>query len=146
MECYKHTENSAVAQCNECGRGLCETCAEKITPPLCPDCARAYAGSVKAEMLKNIAISVVLMLIGIFVIRSPMGALLAGIPYGWAILNSVTPSMFLWLSWIGWIVYFLIKLVIAYVVGVPALIFKLIRWCSELARVNALLKSADGED
>lgn len=140
MDCYKH-QKVAVAQCSECGRGLCQECADKINPPLCPTCARNYSSSIKAEMTKNIVISVILMIIGVFVIQSPMGILLAGIPYGWALLNKMTPSMFLWLSWIGWIVYFIIKLVIAYVVGIPALIIKMIRWISDIRRANKLISS-----
>lgn len=143
MNCYQHIDRVAVAQCTDCGRALCQECASKISPPLCPDCARQYSHSIKSEMITNIAISVVLMIVGVAVIQSPGGVLLAGIPYGWSLLNRMTPNMFLWLSWIGWIVYFLIKLVLAYVIGVPALIVKLIRWISELVRVNALLKGID---
>ncbi len=143
MSCFIHPDRPTVAWCSECECELCAECAEKISPPLCPDCAREYAGSIKAEMIKNIAISVVLMIVGITVIKSPGGALLAGIPYGWLILNSITPGIFLWMSCIGWVVYFLVKLVLAYVIGVPALMFKLVRWISELVRVNAMLKKVE---
>ena len=143
MDCYKHYNRVAVATCTECGRGMCEECSRKIIPPLCEDCARSYANSIKGEMVKNILISVVLMIVGIAVIQSPLGVLLAGIPYGWSILNRMTPSMFLWLTWVGWIIYFLIKLVLSYIIGVPALIFKLIKWFSELSRINKLLKCVD---
>lgn len=141
MDCYKHHGIGANATCSECGRGLCEFCSSKIVPPLCEDCARNYAQGIKIEMIKNIAISVVLMIIGIVFIKSPAGILLAGIPYGWSLLNKITPSMFLWLTWVGWIVYFIIKLVLAYIVGIPALVFKLIKWIWELVRVNKMLKN-----
>ncbi|MBE6768835.1 MAG: hypothetical protein E7549_08010 [Ruminococcaceae bacterium] len=85
--------------------------------------------------------SVLLMLVGIFVIKSPAGILLAGIPYGWAILNAITPSMFLWLSWVGWIIYFLIKLLLAYFIGLIALPIKLIKWIIELSSINHTLKN-----
>lgn len=143
MGCCIHADQTQVTVCTQCGRGLCERCADKISPPLCADCARSYSQSIKMEMIKNIAISVVLMIIGIIVIKSPGGVLLAGIPYGWLILNKMTPNMFIWMSWIGWIVYFLIKLVLAYIIGVPALAFKLFRWITELVRVNKLLKCVD---
>ncbi len=140
MVCYKHPSKEAVATCGECGRGLCQSCADKINPPICFDCAHTISGEIKSEMVKNIVISIVLMLVGVFVIQSPGGILLAGIPYGWVILNRMTPSMFLWMSFIGWIVYFLIKLVLAYTIGIPALIYKMFRWISELVRVNRLIK------
>ena len=143
MICCKHFNREATAVCSMCGRYLCSECANKISPPLCQDCAKEHANSIKGEMIKNIAISVILMIVGIAIIQSPGGVLLAGIPYGWTILNRITPSMFLWLTFIGWIVYFLIKLVLAYIIGIPALIFKLIKWVSELNRVNALLKCTD---
>ena len=143
MRCFKHLDREATAQCNSCGRFLCTECANKISPPLCTDCAVEHSRSVKAEMIKNIVISVILMIIGVLVIKSVGGVLLAGIPYGWQILNRITPSMFLWLSFVGWIIYFLIKLVLAYIIGIPALVIKLIRWISELKRVNSLLKCVD---
>ncbi len=94
-------------------------------------------------MIKNIAISVILMIVGIVVIKNPAGILLAGIPYGWAILNRITPSMFLWLSWVGWLIYFGLKLLLAYTIGIVALPFKLFRWISELVNVNKILQSID---
>lgn len=143
MYCYKHQNEEAVAQCSECSRALCAECARKISPPLCVDCAKNYSREVKSEMIKNIAISMVFMIIGIVLIKNPLGLLLAGIPYGWSILNSMTPDMFLWLSWIGWIVYFIIKLVLSYIIGLVALPIKLIKWILTLKRVNALLKAVE---
>ena len=29
--------------------------------------------------------------------------------FGWIALNKVQPSMFLWMSWVGWIIYFVLK-------------------------------------
>lgn len=144
MSCYKHIENHAVAQCNDCGRSLCSQCADAFDPPLCLHCAKERASSIKAELVKNIAISVVLMIIGIVVIKSPLGILLAGIPYGWAILNLITPSMFLWMSWVGWLIYFFIKFLLAYFIGLIALPIKLIKWITQLVSINKTLKNIEG--
>ena len=92
-------------------------------------------------MIKNIAISVVLMIVGIIVIKNPAGVLLAGIPYGWSFLNKITPAMFVWMSWIGWAVYFSVKLIIAYFVGLIALPIKLFQWISEIVKVKQLEKN-----
>lgn len=141
MYCYKHGERLAVTKCSQCGKFLCQECAEYFEPHLCVDCAMSYAGEIKASMIKSIVLSVVFMIIGILLIKSPSGILLAGIPYGWGILNRITPSMFLWLSWIGWIVYFIIKLVIAYCIGLIALPIKLIRNIYQLNKINKIMKT-----
>jgi len=141
MKCCKHRERDGVVLCNECGQALCQECADKFHPPLCSRCASARAREIKGQLVKSISLSVLLMLVGIFVIKSPAGILLAGIPYGWAILNAITPSMFLWLSWVGWIIYFLIKLLLAYFIGLIALPIKLIKWIIELSSINHTLKN-----
>lgn len=140
MACYKHRDRDGIAQCNDCGRLLCEECADTFTPPLCVGCAGERASAIKGELIKNIAISVVLMVVGIIVIKHPLGILLAGIPYGWAILNSITPSMFLWMSWVGWLIYFFIKLLLAYAIGLVALPIKIIKWIVELKLINRTLE------
>ena len=110
-------------------------------PPTCMNCAREHVATVKSEMIKNIAISVVLMIVGIVLIKNPMGILLAGIPYGWSALNKITPAFFLWMSWIGWLIYFAIKLIISYFIGLIALPIKLFQWISEIVKVKNLEKN-----
>ncbi len=39
MNCYFHTDQVAVATCQDCGIGLCKECASKYTPALCSECA-----------------------------------------------------------------------------------------------------------
>lgn len=131
----------SVNRCSKCGRQL--TMEEDVAfhPPTCMGCAREHVSTIKTEMIKNIAISVVLMIVGIVVIKNPAGVLLAGIPYGWSFLNKITPAMFVWMSWIGWAVYFLVKLIIAYFVGLIALPIKLFQWISEIVKVKQLEKN-----
>ncbi len=38
--------------------------------------------------------------------------------FGWQALNKIQPSMFLWMSWVGWLIYFFIKFMISAVIGV----------------------------
>ena len=38
--------------------------------------------------------------------------------FGWKALNKIQPSMFLWMSIAGWIVYFLIKAVLSVLIGI----------------------------
>jgi hypothetical protein len=37
--------------------------------------------------------------------------------FGWQTINMITPAMFIWMSWTGWIVYFLIKFLISVAIG-----------------------------
>lgn len=127
--------------CSRCGRRLTVEEDGTFNPPTCMSCAQEHVSTVKSEMIKNIAISVVLMIVGIVVIKNPAGVLLAGIPYGWSFLNKITPAMFVWMSWIGWVVYFSVKLIIAYFVGLIALPVKLFQWISEIVKVKQLEKN-----
>lgn len=131
----------SVNRCSKCGRQLTMEEDAAFHPPTCMSCAREHVSTIKTEMIKNIAISVVLMIVGIVVIKNPAGVLLAGIPYGWSFLNKITPAMFVWMSWIGWAVYFLVKLIIAYFVGLIALPIKLFQWISEIVKVKQLEKN-----
>lgn len=127
--------------CSRCGRRLTVEEDGAFNPPTCMDCAKEHVETVKSEMIKNIAISVILMIVGIVVIKNPAGILLAGIPYGWSILNKITPAMFVWMSWIGWVIYFLVKLIVAYFIGLIALPIKLFQWISEIVKVKQLEKN-----
>ena len=141
MSCYYHADRPATVVCNQCGKSLCTECGSAFQPPTCIDCAANYAQTVKSEMIKSIVISVVLMIVGIVITHNPLGFLLAGVPYGWALLNRITPSMFLWLPLMGWVFYFVIKLFIAYIIGIVALPIKLYQWISELSRVKKMQDS-----
>lgn len=136
MVCFYHQNREATVQCNHCGKNLCTECGSRFQPPTCPSCVEDYVKSIEKEMVKNIAVSVVLMLIGIFVIRNPLGILLAGIPYGWSLLTRITPAMFIWMPLIGWVIYFFIKLFLSYAIGIVALpitaIFKNIGYSQKL--------------
>ena len=48
--------------------------------------------------------------------------------FGWKVLNSIQPEMFLWMTWVGWLIYFCIKFTIAVIIGVFVAPFKLARW------------------
>lgn len=38
--------------------------------------------------------------------------------FGWSALTRIQPSMFIWMSFVGWIVYFLIKGILSIFIGV----------------------------
>ena len=138
MACFYHQNRETTAVCNTCGKALCTECGSHFQPPTCVHCATDYAENVKSEMKKSIIMSVVLMIVGVIVTSNPLGFLLAGIPYGWSALNRITPAIFLWMPIVGWVIYFVIKLVIAYVIGIVALPIKLYQWINELSKVKKL--------
>lgn len=133
----------SVNNCSKCGRRLTIKEDETFQPPTCMLCAKEQASSIKKEMTKNIAISVVLMIVGIIIIRNPLGFMLAGIPYGWAVLNKITPSLFVWMPLVGWVIYFFIKTTISYFIGLVALPIKLFQWISELNKVKKFEQHID---
>ena len=143
MVCFYHPDRPASVTCSRCGKALCSECGGAFQPPTCPDCVSEHINQVRTEMYTSIAISVVLMIVGICLIKNPLGFLLAGIPYGWSILNRITPTMFLWMSWGGWLIYYLIKLFLAYIIGIVALPIKIFKWVSELNRVKKLQQSVN---
>lgn len=46
------------------------------------------------------------------------GVILVCAFFGWKALNKIQPSMFLWMSWTGWLFYFFIKFLLSTMVGV----------------------------
>lgn len=54
------------------------------------------------------------------------GAMLGGVRYGWKILTFITPNIFLIMPIIGWVIYFLIKLIISLVIAPFAFVIKTI--------------------
>ena len=67
------------------------------------------------------------------------GYFFAGLPWGWSILTKITPSMFLFLSWGGWIFYFLLKFMIAILIGMFVTPYKIYKIFKELTDAKALV-------
>ncbi len=137
---YQESTQYSVNSCSSCGRRLTVEEYPLFTPPLCMHCAENYISEIKSEMIKSILLSIVFMVAGIFLIGNLYGVLLAGIPYGWALLNKLTSGCFMWLPIIGWLIYFLVKLVLSYFIGLIALPIKLIQWISKLCKMNKIKK------
>lgn len=132
MKCYKHYDREAVATCVDCGKALCPECTNIFTVPLCNQCAISLNEANKRILIRNSIIMVILFVIGFscdstisLLNRLLTGYLFAGIPWGWSALNRITPNIFLFMSWIGWIIYFIIKLTIAMIIGMFVTPFKI---------------------
>ena len=144
MNCINHPHNSAVSQCQVCGKGLCIDCTNKFSKPICDDCYSASRSDQKKAVVTEILLS---LLIGI-----PTGIILdllvndthinpdsffesrffllymgLGLVAGWKTLTQITPQMFLFLPVVGWVLYFLIKAILSLFVGLVALPVRIIR-------------------
>ncbi len=54
--------------------------------------------------------------------------------FGWRILNAIQPSMFLWMSWVGWLFYFVFKFLLSVVIGLFVAPFSLGKTISDKIR------------
>jgi hypothetical protein len=145
MKCSKHNERDAVSQCVDCRKALCPECTNKFTLPLCDQCALNRINSEKQLFVKNSIIMVVLFVVGFFwngqegfFQRILTGYFFAGIPWGWSILNNITPSMFLFLSWFGWLMYFFIKFALSVLIGMFVTPYKIYKIIKGLSNARAL--------
>ena len=77
MNCFNHTQEPAVAQCSDCGKGLCPECAERYQPILCTPC---FQKRKRSEIWRSIFS--LLFLIALFVIGFRWN-FLATKKYGW---------------------------------------------------------------
>ena len=148
MKCAYHNNVDAVATCKTCGVGLCSTCARTISPPQCISCYRDNLVNrkkeVKNSLVKEAVFAAMALVVGlIFMTRGgvPLGEiwgsvlLCAGIPMGWNFLNKITPNIFLFLPWIGWLIYFAAKALLSMMVGIfvaPYVVWKKIREMKQL--------------
>lgn len=48
--------------------------------------------------------------------------------FGWKALNNIQPAMFIWMSWLGWIIYFCVKFILSAIIGLFVAPFKIGKW------------------
>lgn len=149
MKCAYHIERDAVATCSVCGRGLCQECANKINPPQCLGCFADGLEGQKKEIIKSLVVAAIIAVV-VFIIAKDEGAevpaslLFALAPFGWIALNKITPSFFLFMPIIGWIIYFVFKLFISIMVGMVALPYKVIKSIIQIKGINQQLAIVRG--
>lgn len=84
--------------------------------------------------------------IGLFVVGLLLGGdiaqafIIACVPYGWKVLNMITPAIFVWMPWIGWVMYIIVKIAASAFVGVFALAFI---WLKCIIKVAAAYKKSE---
>ena len=142
MNCYNHPEEVAVASCIDCGKGLCKTCSGLYQMPICNECNLKRVKGDKGNILKVYLPSIILFIAGLvigikmngnFGFGLVLGWVTAGVPWGWKIITFIQPRMFLFLSFFGWLIYFLIKFILAYFIGIVALPIGLVKMIVSIA-------------
>ena len=156
MNCFYHSEQPSVAQCVDCGKGLCLACASQFSPPICTTCYNRRIKSSHSEIIKELLVTFGLGLILTFFLlkgglwglnfsKDPRGAVImtvitfyamSGIVPGWKSLTAITPRVFLILPLLGWLFYFLIKFILAYFVGLVVLPIRTVRNIIQLNKLK----------
>lgn len=159
MNCYYHSQQEAVAQCSVCSKGLCSSCAPRISPPTCTVCYNSEVKSARSEIIKELLITFGFgAILTFFLMRANIWGFdpefrhinvytsfvlmtmvtlyaISGIVSGWKTLTAITPQVFLFMPILGWVLYFLVKLVLAFFVG---LVMLPIRTVVSIIRLNKL--------
>ena len=148
MRCALHPDREATGICVDCGKALCQECSNKFKPVLCPDCAEARNKQELKKVVTVLCISIIFFIIAwniegssgfslsnrYMAFRVLAALFIAGVPWGWITLNKLTPNVFLVLPGIGWIMYFITKLILSFIIGIFAMIIKNIYYIYKLVK------------
>jgi hypothetical protein len=155
MNCYEHPIQPAVAQCPDCGKGLCTECATKYSLPICNTCNKKRINAERSGIIKELLLTYGMgILLGVLFVNFANGErylplttaimlyvifsyIFSGIVPGWKTLTRITPAIFLFLPIIGWVLYFIIKLALSLCLG---LVMLPIRTFRNIYRLVALQK------
>ena len=94
MNCANHPAEAAVAQCTECGKGLCVQCVQNQPKPVCAACH---------EKLRSQTVGSIVFHLHVYA--------------GWQFLNSVVGWRLVQGDLTAWAIYYVLKLLISVIVG-----------------------------
>ena len=122
MNCYFHPVRPAVAQCIDCHKGLCRSCAHKYTIPICDECNNKRRRENIVYYIKPFIFCIILFIIGynveIFGPDQGLGAYMLMCAYGgWKAINQFAPMIFIWFTFNALLLHLLIKLAISTFLG-----------------------------
>ena len=140
MNCYYHPHRPAVAQCPDCGKGLCRQCASKYKIPRCEDCNKKRGTNEAITYAKPLIICFICFIVGCLVGKSLgdmpfiMGYIFTCIYGGWSIVGMFFSNIFVSLDIHSIFVYYTIRIMLSMIIGIFATpvflgycIYKLIR-------------------
>lgn len=126
MRCYYHPHRYAVAQCPDCGKGLCKECASKFKKPICRECNKQRGKDDIKSYAKPLVVCFIMFIIG-YLFGNSLGedALLMGYIFtciygGWSIVNMFFANIFISLDLHSILMYYGLKIVLSAVIGVFA--------------------------
>jgi hypothetical protein len=126
--------------------------------PICNECNSRRSQTEKQAIIRQYIPSAVCFILGIFVtipFLAPdagiggiamaviCGYLMAGVFWGWKVISFIQPKMFLFLPIVGWLIYFLIKFLLSYFVGIVAMPIGIARIIMRHVSANAKEKNIE---
>lgn len=160
MNCYNHTTQPAVAQCPDCGKGLCAECTSLYSMPICTTCNNSRIAKERSRIIKELLLTFGLgVVLAYFFYQWTNGGhsypllyniisfvipfyVFSGIVPGWKTLTRITPNVFLFLPIIGWVLYFIIKFALSVCIGLVMLPVRTIRNVVRLVALGKIKHSA----
>ncbi|KAA6329528.1 hypothetical protein EZS27_021672 [termite gut metagenome] len=156
MNCYEHLVQPAVAQCLDYGKGLCAECVSAYSIPICNKCNRKRINTEKGAIIKELLLTYgVGILFGVLFAQWTNARLsfhliyaivsygisiyiFSGIVPGWKTLTRITPTIFLFMPIIGWVLYFIIKLALSLCIGLVMLPIRTVRNIYQLTTLQKI--------
>lgn len=156
MKCYNHPNEDAIAQCQHCGKGLCQNCAQKWSPPICDDCQKGLINEQLSSVNRELMFYIILAIVGAicgFLLGPGMSHRISEVLYitilyaccfpmylaGWKWLNHITDYFSLLATPMFWLIYIFIKLAFSGPVGMLALPYRLFRIYTRKKELNSFL-------
>lgn len=142
MHCYYHPRRPAVAQCQDCGKGLCRRCAAKYKVPICPECNFERKKNVRKTYVKSLAICAAFFVIGYAVgagtKESPLliGYLFMSFYGGWFLLGRLFSDLLIVLTLPTIVVYYILKVIFSVIIGVVATPIYIGYWIYKLVKLS----------
>lgn len=127
MNCMNHPTEAAVAQCTDCGKGLCIQCVSQFKPILCDACAQKRKKSTIRHYVVPLIAYTVLFIIGYrlnFMATKSFpdtqilsGYILMSLLSGYQLVNVIFPFHLTSGSTGTWLIYYVFKLALYAIAG-----------------------------
>ncbi len=153
MNCYNHPDLPAVSSCIDCNKGLCIECSSRYTFPICVECNKNRISHERSEIIKDFFIIFGGGAVITFIVLSLLNSQNRDLPImsyimffyvysslvaGWRFLNRITADYFLFLPIIGWLIYFMVKLLISGFLGIFILPYRIYKNVTRLRELNQI--------
>lgn len=151
MKCFYHEKKDAVATCQNCGKGLCKTCASKQSSCLCEECIKdiskneAFEKAIKKqqaiidtkeEFIAAIIKGILAVLIGMLILNvlcdypfDTSEFMLFFFPFGWALityLEQYLPPMLV--SGLLYFIYLIFKITFSFIFGIFCFAYQVVKF------------------